>query len=78
MADVLQGLDDAQRTQFETIRTWRTKTAHDEGVPPYVVLTNRQLVEIIKRRPDTRAGLAQVDGLGTKKLDRYRLRVPGS
>jgi superfamily II DNA helicase RecQ len=69
--EILQGLDDAQRALFETIRQWRASTAHAEGVPPYVLLTNRQLVEIVKQRPDTCAGLRRIDGLGAKKLDRY-------
>ncbi len=71
VADVLQGLDEAQRAQFERIRAWRAKTAHDEGVPPYVILTNRQLVEVVKQRPDSRTALGRIDGLGDKKLDRY-------
>tara|TARA_R110002072_G_scaffold302737_2_gene488221 strand:- start:48538 stop:49086 length:549 start_codon:yes stop_codon:yes gene_type:complete len=70
-ADVLQGLNDAQRKQFESIRAWRSTTAHDEGVPPYVILTNRQLVEVVKHRPDSRTALSKIDGLGDKKLGRY-------
>ena len=71
VVDVLQGLDDAQRAQFERIRAWRASTAHDEGVPPYVILTNRQLAEVVKQRPDSRTALGRIDGLGAKKLDRY-------
>lgn len=71
VADVLQGLDASQRERFEAIRAWRVTTAHKEGVPPYVILTNRQLVEVAKQRPGTRAALGKLDGLGKKKLERY-------
>lgn len=71
VADVLQGLDDAQRAQFDSFRAWRAATAQDEGVPPYVILTNRQLVEVVRQRPDSRAALGRIDGLGEKKLARY-------
>lgn len=68
---MLESLDEAQRAHFERIRAWRAKTAQAEGVPPYVILTNRQLVEVVKQRPDSRTALGRVDGLGNKKLDRY-------
>jgi len=71
VAKILQQLDDDQQTQFEQLRQWRLQTAVDEGVPPYVVLTNRQLVEIVKQRPSSRAALGKIDGVGDKKLERY-------
>jgi superfamily II DNA helicase RecQ len=42
---------DEQRNLFDLVRRWRARTAHDEGAPAYVVLTNRQLVEIVRQRP---------------------------
>lgn len=71
MPQVLQGLTDEQRALYEMVRRWRAKKAHDEGAPPYVILTNRQLAEIVQARPNTRAGLGRIDGIGEKKLDRY-------
>jgi superfamily II DNA helicase RecQ len=71
LQDVLQGLDDDQRRLFERIRKWRNETAKNEGVPPYVVLTNRQLVAVVERRPGSRTALGEVAGLGDKKIRRY-------
>ncbi len=60
-----------QRNLFDQVRRWRARTAHDEGSPAYVVLTNRQLVEIVRQRPRSRAGLGEIHGLGDKKIARY-------
>lgn len=38
---ILQQLDGEQRRLFDLIRRWRAGKAHDEGTPPFVVLTNR-------------------------------------
>lgn len=64
-------LTDEQRALFDRLRGWRSKTAHDEGMPPYAILTNRQLVELIRQRPDSKAGIARVHGLGDKKVARH-------
>jgi superfamily II DNA helicase RecQ len=60
-----------QRVLFDHVRRWRARTAHDEGAPAYVVLTNRQLVEIVRQRPHSKAALGAIHGLGDKKIGRY-------
>jgi superfamily II DNA helicase RecQ len=40
-------------------------------VPPYVVLTNRQLTAIVLARPATPNALLAVDGFGPGKVERY-------
>lgn len=69
--DELGDLDEAQRALFEKCRAWRACVAHDEGVPAYVVLTNRQLVAIVRARPASRAALARVAGVGERKVERH-------
>ncbi|MBX3464318.1 MAG: HRDC domain-containing protein [Planctomycetes bacterium] len=64
-------LDDEQRQRFDALRGWRSRTAHAEGAPPYVILTNRQLVELVRARPDSKAGVGRIPGLGAKKVARY-------
>ncbi|MBZ0150811.1 MAG: HRDC domain-containing protein, partial [Planctomycetes bacterium] len=64
-------LTEEQRALFDRVRSWRSRTAHQEGAPPYVILTNRQLVEIVRQRPDSKAGIGRIDGLGDKKVARY-------
>ncbi|MEM7305779.1 MAG: HRDC domain-containing protein [Planctomycetota bacterium] len=70
-ADPTAGLDERERALFNTLREWRRKKAHDEGVPPYVVLTNRELVEVVARKPDSPTALANVPGIGRGKIERH-------
>jgi len=63
---LLAGFTDEQRALFDQVRRWRGRTAHGEGAPAYVVLTNRQLVEIVLQRPRSTARLDAVHGLGAR------------
>ncbi|MBI3019454.1 MAG: HRDC domain-containing protein [Deltaproteobacteria bacterium] len=56
---------------FNLLRQWRSERSKKEGVPPYVLLTNRQLAEIIKQRPQTFAELEKIDGIGRAKVTKY-------
>ncbi len=53
------------------LKDWRREQARDQGVPPYVVFHDRTLVELAARRPADRNALAQVNGIGAAKLERY-------
>ena len=63
-------LDQEQRMLFDRLRAWRNRTAHAEGAPPYVVLTNRQLVDLTRLRPSSKQGLGAIRGLGEQKIAR--------
>jgi superfamily II DNA helicase RecQ len=73
----------AERLLFNDLREWRSKQAHEEGLPNYLILTNRQLVELVRRRPDSATALGHISGLGAGKVQRYggallsRLRPTG-
>ena len=56
---------------FNTLRDWRNEQAREEGIPAYVICTNRQLAEIARRRPPTLNKLAATEGVGKAKLERY-------
>lgn len=60
-----------QQVLFDLLRQWRRQRAYAEGAPPYVILTNRQLVELVQQRPRTKAALGQLAGFGEKKLARH-------
>lgn len=63
-------LDHEQRLRFDRLRAWRNRTAHAEGAPPYVILTNRQLVDLVRLRPSSKQGLGTIRGLGDQKIAR--------
>jgi ATP-dependent DNA helicase RecQ len=56
---------------FEALREARRKLAVDSGVPPYVVFHDSTLREIAERKPRDLNELAQVQGVGAAKLERY-------
>ncbi|MFO1032389.1 MAG: HRDC domain-containing protein [Planctomycetota bacterium] len=60
-----------QQVLFDLVRRWRRQKAHQEGVPPYVVLTNRQLVELVVERPASKTAMGKIAGFGDKKLARH-------
>jgi ATP-dependent DNA helicase RecQ len=63
------GSDEAR--VFEALRAHRLALSRSEGVPPYVVASDRTLREIAVLAPRTRADLMQVHGIGPAKADRY-------
>lgn len=69
--DPCEGMSDSERALFNHLREWRSKQAHDDGVPPYLLLTNRQLVEVVRRRPESPTALGHIDGVGPGKVERY-------
>ncbi|MCO5164972.1 MAG: HRDC domain-containing protein [Planctomycetes bacterium] len=69
--DLRAGLPPDVRARFDLLRDWRNRMAQDEAVPAYAVLTNKQLLQLAREAPTTRAGVERVQGLGRKKADRY-------
>ena len=64
-------LDAAGLALFEALRRHRLEVAHAEGVPPYVVATDRALRDIAALRPDSLEALEQAHGIGPAKARRY-------
>lgn len=54
---------------FNRLRDWRNERARREGVPPYVLFTNRQLAEIAVKTPVHLNQLSMVEGVGKTKID---------
>jgi ATP-dependent DNA helicase RecQ len=56
---------------FNALRDWRTERSKREGVPPYVICTNRQFAAMVKARPQSLGKLAEIEGFGKAKLEKY-------
>jgi ATP-dependent DNA helicase RecQ len=54
--------------RFERLRVIRRQLARDRGVPAYVIFSDATLRVLSRICPSTRAALAAVPGLGTKKI----------
>jgi ATP-dependent DNA helicase RecQ len=64
-------LGDRDQALFEALRSYRLKRASAQGVPPYVVASDRSLREIVAERPRSIDELLLVHGIGPAKAKRY-------
>ncbi len=64
-------LNAEQEAVFEELRKIRLELARSQNVPPYVIFHDRTLLEMAQSMPADRDALAQVSGVGEKKLERY-------
>ena len=56
---------------FNLLREWRSKRSRQEGVPPYILFTNKQLAQVIKSNPASLAALEQIDVIGKSRIEKY-------
>jgi ATP-dependent DNA helicase RecQ len=61
----------ADPSLFQTLRTLRREIAQEQGVPPFVVFSDRTLLDMVSRRPTDMAEFSQVHGVGGTKAHRY-------
>jgi ATP-dependent DNA helicase RecQ len=62
---------DGDQRLWEALRARRLELARGQGVPPYVVFHDATLAAMVERRPQTLAELAQISGVGERKLAAY-------
>jgi ATP-dependent DNA helicase RecQ len=70
-AAVTQETGEYDEGLFQTLRGLRQRLAAAAGVPPYVVFSDRSLVEMATYFPHTPSDLLAVEGVGDVKLERY-------
>ena len=70
-ADGGNELDARGKALFEALRAFRIETARREGVPPYVIASDRTLRDLALLRPANRSELLLVHGIGPAKAERY-------
>ena len=56
---------------FDALRDLRRELAQEAGVPPYVIFHDSTLREIAAARPASRGEMAEISGIGTRKLEAY-------
>jgi superfamily II DNA helicase RecQ len=49
----------------------RRKLAEEHSVPPYVIFPDSTLLEMLRSQPVSLSDMAQVSGVGARKLERY-------
>ncbi len=66
-----ESLDARATALFDALREFRLKIAREQGVPPYVVASDRTLRELATVRPRTLGELVFVYGIGPAKAEKY-------
>ena len=56
---------------FSRLRDWRKGVAEKEGVPVYVVFTNEQLAEMVKKKASSKTALKEIEGVGEARIEKY-------
>jgi ATP-dependent DNA helicase RecQ len=66
-----EALDSCDLELFEALRKKRKELADQANLPPFTILHDRTLKEMITRMPETRDELAGIYGIGAAKLEKY-------
>jgi ATP-dependent DNA helicase RecQ len=67
----LPGNEDFDEVLFERLRGLRRAVASEQGVPPYIVFSDKTLREMSLRLPEDENALREINGVGEMKLTRY-------
>jgi superfamily II DNA helicase RecQ len=73
--DYREQLSAGEFPTFNRLRDERKKWADAEGLPVYTVFTNAQLATLARGSFTTVAALAQVEGLGPSRVEKYGARL---
>lgn len=56
---------------FEQLRELRTAIAREEGMPPYIIFSDKTLVDMCMKAPLNKEGMLFVNGVGENKYQKY-------
>ncbi len=56
---------------FELLRELRREIAREEGKPPYIVFSDKTLIDMCMKTPLDKEGMLMVNGVGENKYERY-------
>ncbi|MET7619477.1 ATP-dependent DNA helicase UvrD2 [Streptomyces sp. NPDC005408] len=62
---------DMDEALYERLREWRSDQAKELGQPAYCVFTDKTLMAIAEAVPGSEGELAQISGVGGRKLERF-------
>ncbi|HOD53069.1 MAG TPA: HRDC domain-containing protein [Candidatus Cloacimonadota bacterium] len=63
--------NEADEKLAEAIKKWRITEAKKQAYPPYIVLTNNQIDEIVSKKPMSKEALGKIAGIGKNKVSLY-------
>lgn len=68
---ITDSLTTAGYSLFEELRSLRTKIAREEGMPPYIIFSDKALIDMCGKMPQNRSEMLNVYGVGVAKYDKY-------
>ncbi|MFI3189859.1 ATP-dependent DNA helicase RecQ [Crenothrix sp. D3] len=71
IAGIARSRDDSNALLWDTLRAKRREIADAQEVPPYVIFHDATLMEMMEHKPTTLEKMAQLSGVGQRKLDLY-------
>lgn len=63
---------------FEVLRQLRLTIAREEGMPPYIIFSDKTLIDMSIKAPRDRAAMLNVSGVGEAKYEKYGERFIGA
>lgn len=67
-SDMIQG---KESELFEVLRKVRTRLAKEEVKPPYMILTDKTLMQLCTQKPQSKEEMLMISGIGEQKYDAY-------
>ncbi len=68
------GLTSAGYRLFERLRGLRLEIAREEAVPPYIIFSDKTLIDMCVKLPENKRGMLAVSGVGEHKFQKYGQR----
>ena len=63
--------NDDDQNLFTALKAKRMELAKAQNVPPYVIFHDKTLIEFAIKKPQDNESMAQISGVGEKKIVRY-------
>lgn len=56
---------------YDELRALRTEIATENNIPPYIVFSDKTLKDLSSKRPQSKAAMLEIHGIGEVKFERY-------
>lgn len=60
---------------YNLLRAWRYEKSVEEGIPAYVVFSQKSLLELVTYLPTDKAALKLINGMGARKIERFGVGI---
>jgi superfamily II DNA helicase RecQ len=64
-------LNEPQSLLLTRLKAWRKEKAEKDGIPAYIVATNKELVLVVKGAPKSLEALKNIKGFGQGKVSKH-------